>query len=228
MNLIFAVKKMMNINIPNNIVLTWKNKNIPENIINNIRNLNIDKNILFFTDDDILDFLKTEYGNQFVDYFNTIKYGYNKSDFFRYCYLYKYGGYYCDIDIEHILPISQYIKNSTEFFTVISQIAHGHIFQALLYTKPEHSILKDCIDDMLKFGPNPPITQNYVGHTTTCMYNNVQKYLKIKPRHGYFIDTNIQLAQEIIYNKRHLCIYDNIPIAFSRYQNYTRKDGFIQ
>ena len=32
-----------------------------------------------------------------------------KADFFRYCYLYKYGGYYFDIDIEPVLSITEII-----------------------------------------------------------------------------------------------------------------------
>jgi len=214
--------------IPNNIILTWKNKDIPTNILENIKNLNPDKEILFFTDEDVVDFLKTEYGNKFVDFFHSIKLGYNKGDFFRYCYLYKHGGYYCDIDIEHILPISNYIDENTKFFTVISGLLPGHIFQALLFTEQNNNIIASCIDDMFKYGANPPITKNYEGHTTTCMFNNIKTYLNANPQHGFYAghDGGIGLGIELMHNGRYICVYNNAPIAFSRYINYSRESGF--
>jgi mannosyltransferase OCH1-like enzyme len=214
----------MNNHIPNNIILTWKDLSFPYYIIKNIENLNKDKNIRIFTDHDIKNFLTLEYGSEYVDYFNRIKHGYNKGDFFRYCYLYKYGGYYCDIDIEHILPISEYIQKNTKFFTIMSCLSGGHIFQALLFTEPNHQIIKDCIDDMFKFGPNPPITPEYTGHTTTCMFNNLKKY--IENNKAIKMNDTLQIGREITHKGRHVCIYNNIPIAFSRYTNYTRDAGF--
>ncbi len=228
MNLI-SVNKIMNKYIPNNIILTWKDVSIPDYIIKNIAKLNPDKHIHFFTDEQIINFLQKDYGNKYIDFFHTIKHGYNKGDFFRYCYLYKYGGYYCDIDIEHILPIDEYVDNNTNFFSVISCLTYGHIFQALLYTEPNHPIIKKCIDDMFHFGPNPSISPQYVGHTTTCMFNNIQQYTGLKLAHGYFLDQNdkkIQIGQEINKDNRQICIYNKLPIAFSRYINYTRENGF--
>lgn len=228
MNLIYATK-IMNKYIPNNIVLTWKTDFIPNYVISKIKSLNPDKKVIFFNDDQVIDFLRSDYGKEYVEFFHTIKAGYNKGDFFRYCYLYKYGGYYCDIDIEHISPISQYINENTNFFSIISCLAYGHIFQALLYVEPYHPVIKKCIDDMFQFGPNPPISQNYAGHTTTCMFNNIQEYIGLNIRHGYFVDQNgkgTQIGQEVHNGDRHLCLYNGLPIAFSRYINYTRENGF--
>ena len=101
--------------IPNNIILTWKDDDIPEYVIPNIKKLNPDKEILFFTDDDVVKFLSKEYDSSYVDFFHTIKRGCNKGDFFRYCYLYKEGGYYCDVDIRHLEPIKNYISPDIDF-----------------------------------------------------------------------------------------------------------------
>lgn len=219
----------MNIDIiPKNIILTWKDNNIPLYVLENIKKLNPDKAIKFFTDKDVVEFLDYSYGKKYVDFFYSIKHGYNRGDFFRYCYLYKHGGYYSDIDIEHILPIEKYISTNTDFFSVVSCLDIGHIFQALLYVAPQHPIIKDCIEDMFNFGPNPAITPKYVGHTTTCMYNNIKKYLNQEPKHGAYGDSKhcLQLGQEGYFNGRHVCVFDNQAIAFSRYQNYSRENGF--
>lgn len=215
--------------IPNKIILTWKDNNLPDYIINNIKTVNPNTEIAFFDDNGIKKFLNSHYGSEYVDFFNTIKLGYNKGDFFRYCYLYKYGGYYFDIDIEHVLQISEIIDSSTSFFSIISALMPGHIFQAILFSEPNNVIIKRCIDDMFKFGPNPPVTPSYIGHTTTCMYNNIQYVLQDIPREGSFIKGNekICLGRELIYNNRYICTYKNKLIAFSRYKNYNRELGFL-
>ena len=215
--------------IPDNILLTWKNRDIPRYVIENIVRINPNINISFFDDSDIKIFLNDYYGSEYVNFFDSIKLGYNKGDFFRYCYLYKYGGYYFDIDIEHILPVKQVIEKNTTFFSVISALLPGHIFQAILFSEPNNLIIKKCIDDMFKFGPNPPITPSYIGHTTTCMFNNIQSVLQDFPRAGSFIRGNekICLGRELRYNNRYVCTYQNKLIAFSRYENYNREMGFL-
>lgn len=219
----------MNTEIPNNIILTWKDNDIPDSVLQNIKILNPNKTVLFFTDKDIIGFLDKEYGKEFVDFFYSIKLGCFKADFFRYCYLYKHGGYYCDIDIEHIKSIDEYIDDDTKFFTVISAILPGHIFQALLFVAPGSTIIKDCIDDMFKYGPSPPITKDYEGHPTTCMYKNIKSHIEHEPTYGCHTDGDkkIQLGIETVYNGRYICVSNNMPIAFSRYTNYSRESGFV-
>jgi hypothetical protein len=216
--------------IPNNILLTWKDRQIPNYVISNITKINPNINISFFDDNDIKNFLESHYGRNYVDFFNSIKLGYNKGDFFRYCYLYKYGGYYFDIDIEHVLPISEIVDKDTTFFSIISALLPGHIFQAILFCEPNHLIIKICIDDMFKFGPNPPITSSYIGHTTTCMFNNIGYFLEDVPREGIFTKNKekICLGKERMYNSRYVCTYQNKIIAFSRYKNYNREMGFLE
>lgn len=227
MNLIF-VNKTMNKMIPDKIILTWKNKNIPDYILKNIKAINPDKEILFFDDDNIIEFLSKEYDNSYVEFFQSIKNGYNKGDFFRYCYLYKYGGYYFDIDIEHVLSINNIVEKNLSFFSIISCLSYGHIFQAMLWTKPQHPIIYKCIYDMFHFGPNPPITPSYIGHTTTCMFNNISQYLHTIPKHGLYKSDQetIQLGQEKKINNRFACFFNDKLIGFSRYENYDRTNGF--
>jgi hypothetical protein len=218
------------VTIPNKILLTWKDNNIPNYVIDNVKKLNPNTEIVFFDDNSIKIFLKDHYGSEYVDFFNTIKLGYNKGDFFRYCYLYKYGGYYFDIDIEHVLPISDIIETNTSFFSIISALLPGHIFQAILFSEPDSEIIKNCINDMFTFGPNPPVTPHYIGHTTTCMFNNIQSFLQTAPHEGEFYKNNkkICLGVELMYNGRYVCAYKNKLIAFSRYQNYNRETGFVE
>jgi mannosyltransferase OCH1-like enzyme len=212
--------------IPNNLILTWKNNDIPQEIFTKVKSLNPTKEILFFTDTDIVEFLSKHYGQDYVKFFESIENGYNKGDFFRYCFLYENGGHYCDIDIEHIIPIDDYLQPEADFFSVISCLDYGHIFQALLYTVKKHPIIRQCIYDMFYYGANPPITSQYIGHTTTCMFKNIKSYLGKEPYHGFVKDAGVQLGAEKLKENRHICVYENLEVAYSRYQNYSRQNGF--
>lgn len=218
--------------IPNNIILTWKDYNLPEYIIQNIKILNPDKSILFFTDKDIVSFLKREYDSSYVDFFNSLELGCTKGDFFRYCYLFKYGGYYCDIDIKHQVPIYQYINKNIEFFSVISALTYmnheNSIFQALLYCNPENPIIYNCITEIMGYKAK----QHKFYHTTEDMYTNICAYLnedKLYPN-NYITKSGkfLSLGKEAFTSSGFACYYNDDIIALSRYPNYTREKGFIE
>lgn len=207
--------------IPNNIILTYKNDNIPNYVFNNIKRLNADKNILFFTDHDIVSFLHKEYDSSYVDFFNSLNLGCTKGDFFRYCYLLKYGGYYCDIDIEHVTPISNYISDDTEFFSINSGACKYTTFQALLFCEAGHPIIRDCISDIM----NPHSATDTFYFTTSDMYKNIKKFLSVDEviSNNYTNNNKIVgVGQEIPMNNRWCCTYKSLLIAFSRYNTYQK------
>jgi hypothetical protein len=207
--------------IPSNIILTYKNDNVPAYVFNNIKRLNPDKNILFFTDTDAIAFLSQEYGSSYVDFFNSLNLGCTKGDFFRYCYLLKYGGYYCDIDIEHVTPISNYISDNTEFFSINSGACQHTTFQALLFCEPDSPIIRNCISDIM----NPHSSTNPFYFTTGDMYKNIKNFLSVEEviSGNYFKnDKIVGIGQETPINNRWCCVYKNLLIAFSRYETYQK------
>lgn len=62
-------------------------------------------------------FLQKEYPKIYTDVFDFLEDGPIKADFWRVCILYKYGGIYCDIDIEPLIPISKFIEPNISFVT---------------------------------------------------------------------------------------------------------------
>lgn len=213
--------------IPNKIILTYKDNNIPDYVLKNLKLLNPDKEILFYTDKDVEKFLLTEYDSSYVDFFYSVTLGCTKGDFFRYCYLVKYGGYYCDIDIKHIEPISNYIVDNLEFFSVNAHVP-PRTFQALLYCEAEHPIIKDCLLDIMK----PESAKDLFYNTTSDMYKNIKKHIGFKdeilPNGIYDIKENskIQIAQEVKLNEQYACMVSNRIVAMSRYPNYRIEQGF--
>ena len=214
--------------IPNNIILTYKNDKVPKYVFDNIKELNPDKNILFFTDEDVVKFLLEEYDSSYVDFFHSVKLGCTKGDFFRYCYLLKHGGYYCDIDIKHVEPISSYVLPNIEFFSINSAIG-PMTFQALLYCEPNHPIIMNCIKDIM----HPETAKDLFYQTTEHMYKNIKNYLKLQDSIApiaYTINETkkvVQIGQEYQLNSIYICLYGNRTIALSRYPEYQREVGFI-
>ena len=220
--------------IPKNIILTWKNSyEIPNYVINKWKILNPEFTIKFFDDEQIIKFFKKEYNDNYILFFNNIKFGRYKSDFFRYCYLYKYGGYYFDIDIEPILPINNIIDIKANYITILSNYVKGHIYQGILIVKKNDSIIKMCIDDMLYYGSNigidPPDKYPFTGHPTKCMYDNIVKYTEHEELLEGTIETKNQyivLGRECKYNNRDAIKINNKLFGYSRYLNYEREKGF--
>lgn len=207
--------------IPNNIILTWKDHTVPNYVFDNIKELNPDKNILFFQDKDCRKFLKESYGDSFVKHFDDERSGCFKADFFRYAYLYEHGGYYTDIDIEYQIPISDFVPEQLEFFSFMSAIFQTHIFQAILYVRPQHDIIKNCLHDMIKnkpnfYDPNPP----HIGTPTERMFHNFITYYKANDK------SKLDLGREINLNGRYACTYQNKLVAYSRYESYKQGQCF--
>jgi mannosyltransferase OCH1-like enzyme len=104
--------------IPKIIYLSYKTKNIPDYIIPNIKKIYPDYEIKLYDDNDCRKFLLDNYGKLYVDIFDFLKDGPIKADFWRICVLYKYGGIYFDLDLEHLNNLNKIIDNDTDFVTI--------------------------------------------------------------------------------------------------------------
>jgi len=84
-----------------NIIQTYKTADIPDEykpFVESVKKHNPDWNYMFFSDDDIVAFFKTD-APEYYSTFCNLKYKIQQLDFFRYCAIYCYGGVYLDLDI---------------------------------------------------------------------------------------------------------------------------------
>jgi hypothetical protein len=102
------------------IYITYKNVEKLENIKQQWLELNPGYNVELYDDSRCLKFLDSYYGKKYCDIFNYIKDGPIKSDFFRVCILYIFGGIYVDADVKPLIPIDEYIDHDVDFATCIS------------------------------------------------------------------------------------------------------------
>jgi mannosyltransferase OCH1-like enzyme len=167
--------------IPKIIIQTWKSNSIPNkyiNLIESIKKNNPDYQYLFFTDNDIENFLKINYPQYYQTYLNLpIKI--QKIDFFRYVAVYHYGGFYMDLDMrclksfddllkyDCIFPVDEFISDYMSRLPRYKEICDdGQYFllgQYAFAASPKHPFIKNIIDVIHKN------IHKYVKHV---VYNN--------------------------------------------------------
>ena len=140
----------INKKIPKIIHLTYKNKNIPQSVIDKWTEIYPQYDIKIYDNNDCINFLYKEFGQEYVDIFNFIKDGPIKADFWRVCILYKYGGIYSDIDIIPNINVEEILLPETTFLTCICAF-FKNITPQIIVSIPEHIVLKLCIDKYVEF-----------------------------------------------------------------------------
>jgi mannosyltransferase OCH1-like enzyme len=103
--------------IPKIIIQTWKTNSVPQRympLIESIKTNNPDYEYLFFTDNDIENFLKANYSEYYQTYLNLpIKI--QRIDFFRYVAIYHFGGFYMDLDMLCLKSFDDLLKYNCVF-----------------------------------------------------------------------------------------------------------------
>ena len=227
-DIIRGPEKFLNLLIPKNIYMCYKTKDIPPYIINNWKKLNPDYNIYLYDDKMCLDFLQKYYNKEYVDIFNFIKDGPIKSDFWRVCILYKFGGVYTDVDIRPVIPIKDFIEKDVTFLTCISYI-YNNVNPHFIICPPKNHIIKKSIDKYINMYRNN-IKYGYwewsiVYIFRTILRNHFNKYINMD---GVYSKDNIkyQFLKEIHKKpaSKMYCTYNNKIILYNRYETYNMID----
>lgn len=175
-----------------NIIQTWKTAQLEpyyQANVDNIRRLNPEWNYVFFTDEDIILFMK----NEMPEYYNTfvhLTHKIQQIDFFRYLVIYFYGGVYLDLDIEITMSLNNIYYEYTD--QCVFPVELQHITDSIItsqgytnlignyafYSPPRHPFIKRIIDNIVcqRISPenisiaqkenNDPPSQVYVYCTT--------------------------------------------------------------
>ena len=120
--------------IPKNIYQTVKDKsNISSAFRDNIaylRSQNQDWEYRIFDDKDIVEFISTTYGSQYLSVYLSINpiYGPAKADVFRYLLLYALGGVYLDIESTAMRPLNEIIKEDDEYLLSHWKNGKGEVY----------------------------------------------------------------------------------------------------
>lgn len=139
--------------IPHKIMQTWKNKNIPQKWITSPESI---KKFLphyshtLMTDEDNRNFVKEEFPD-FLPFYDNFKYPIQRADAIRYCYLYKYGGVYMDLDIELLQSIDFLFEDDHDLYFVWNiTFPTETVSNCFMASIPEHPFWLDVIEEMKK------------------------------------------------------------------------------
>jgi mannosyltransferase OCH1-like enzyme len=125
--------------------MIFKRDKIPERMkkaMSSFVILNSDYNIRYYDDDDERNFFINKYGensSQLYTYDHLIPRSY-KSDFFRHCLLYEYGGVWVDTDMIGYIPFGQ-IFNKDSNFIISTDYGVQRAYNGFFASVPKHPIL---------------------------------------------------------------------------------------
>jgi mannosyltransferase OCH1-like enzyme len=159
--------------IPKIIIQTWKTEDTPKeskgylgvssdptSFIKTLRDKNPDFEYKFFDDKEVVRFIETYYP-EYVDLFNGLE-NISKFDFFRYLAIYKYGGFYFDIDMTINHSLAPLTEGHTAIFPKEFEISGLSILEEQNLTfllgqyafaaTPKHPFIKHLINN-IKYPP---------------------------------------------------------------------------
>jgi hypothetical protein len=152
--------------IPQRIIQTGKDVNHSirtRAVMANLRLLNPDYEYIFFDDRKVVEFINQEFP-QYRAVFDAFKYPIQKYDFFRYLAIYRYGGFYFDLDVllasglspllQHgcvfsfeALTVSHFLRNNLGMDWLIGNYAFG--------AAPGHAFLEAIIENCVRGQRDP-------------------------------------------------------------------------
>jgi mannosyltransferase OCH1-like enzyme len=141
--------RIPNTEIPKTIIHTWNTKNI-ENTdlyyqVNVVKNLHPDFNYVFFDEDDRQKFIKENYSEKIYKAYLKLKPMAYRADLWRYCYLYKFGGFYIDFKFIMRKSFNSIIKENTKILVGKAMYSDG-INQGFIACLPNEPLIKLAID----------------------------------------------------------------------------------
>ncbi len=137
--------------IPKIIHQSYK-KNVKKNMYNAITSwklMNINFEYKYWNDDDCIKLINEHFSKDVMDAYNSLYAGAYKSDIFRLCALYVYGGVWADISSICKYPIEKIISEKNNLIIVKdnpSQLTIGNIYQAFIITELNSKIIKFILD----------------------------------------------------------------------------------
>jgi mannosyltransferase OCH1-like enzyme len=185
--------------------------------------LNPEYEIRLYDDELIKLFLEREYGELYKNIFNFLKDGPIKSDFWRICILYKYGGVYSDIDNIPFIKLSDFIENDIDFVTCSSYWDKFKYNPNFIISSKNNIILKNCINWYIHKYMNNHI-YNYWDWSIMNAFSQLLHLNNYNKKWGIYKvhDMNIQIIEEI-QGKEHYDdhnIYNNKRVFNNRSEHW--------
>lgn len=138
--------------IPRKIIQTSGQRNIQNQLllhsIYTFQELNPEYEYLFFNNQECRQFIQTYYDQEILSFYDCLHPGAFKADFFRYCYIYQFGG--CYFDCKQLLrkPLRQFIHQNDSLILCQDNHKNG-LFNAFLCAEPKHPLFLYAIQKII-------------------------------------------------------------------------------
>lgn len=175
-------------------------------------------NYYLFDDFEMKKFISVFYSQDVVERYDSILPTAFKSDFFRYLYLYKFGGFYFDITLISEQPLTNHINISDYDFICpydLNADDTRQLYQAFMYARKYHPYLKKCIKTIMEYDISKHTSYSCLSVTGPKLIGDIvykdyeTKSTNLFPRH---VDGNkiILENQTILYTRGN---FKNIPVG---------------
>lgn len=201
--------------IPKNIIQSFSSRYVTEEMKQNIDNwinLNEEYSYTYFDENEIVEFIKKYYSKEHLITFYKINAGAGRADFFRYLYLYKFGGVWIDITLTCFVPLRNYIKNTTEL-AVVYDVDPDNIYNAFMGFPKNHPILKNCIEKCMKHVNE----KTFEKKKKYCIYHTTGPELLKIEYDNYFKDKE---KKEVVVLTKELILENNITQIIKEFDTY--------
>ena len=215
--------------IPKIIHQTYRNEQLPPQIqfiTERLRKINSNWDYRFYTDDDILSYLKTKCSDRALQAYLKIKpeFGAARADLFRYLVLYNEGGVYIDIKSTCMHPLDYILSDDDTFIITQWQNEQGQTnCGAGKYTSLEKLGIPngEYQQWFIICEKNSPIMK----HVTEKIIDNILNYRAWHfGRHSYGKKGVLFVTGPVAYTRAIFEVQNQYPIRFERYD----KDiGFV-
>jgi mannosyltransferase OCH1-like enzyme len=179
---------------------------------------------MYYDDNDIIKFLKSKFPKKYLDAYNKLIPGAYKADFFRYCFLYIYGGFYFDNKQINRNPLNIFLNEQDLYLCL--DINSTRYYNAIMFSVPNHIVMKKCIEKCVKNIENKYYGESALEPTGPILLYQVAK--EYKPSFYYKLDY-LKLLDVDIRNKS-IIIDDNenilVNICYKGYYNKEKNDNY--
>ena len=172
--------------IPKRIFQTFAHKSFEpqfQTFIDDWKVYNDDFEYFLYDDKDCEHFIKNNFSSDVYNTYIRIIAPSFKADLWRYCVLYKYGGFYADMDTVCLSSLDCFVNPNIEFVTPIDlnvgDLEYHNLYNAFIGSVPKHPILQNCINkivNIVKERHMPP--ENLMNFTGPgCLGMSTNEYL---------------------------------------------------
>ena len=201
--------------IPNIIIQIWQTRKVNKvhyDALSSWKKMNPNHTYLFFSANELEQFIKENYEAKILNYYKKIKNGTLRSDFGRILLLYVFGGIYIDCGAICIKPLDHILSKNDTFITPLNYVANQmldydandfFLQNGFICCTARHPIIKLYIDQIINNIKNKFYGDNFYEPTGPGLfYKIVSSYLNIKKlKKGSNIGKNNDIVRLLVLPK---------------------------